>query len=64
VIGRHTHPQAAREVPPPPIATGIDYLKLLADQRDAEIPGHPIDFASLAQPDGEDRDNDQEGRDR
>ncbi|MDQ2898021.1 MAG: DDE-type integrase/transposase/recombinase [Actinomycetota bacterium] len=64
VIGRHTHPQAERELPPPPPApTGIDYLKLLADQRDAEIPGHPIDFASLAN-DGEDRDNDQEGPER
>ena len=70
VIGRHTHPQADREVPPPPAPTGIDYLKLLAQKRDAEIAGHPIDFASLTQPDGdgdgdgdgEDRDIDQEGR--
>jgi putative transposase len=63
VIGRHTHPQAERELPPPPTSTGIDYLKLLADKRDAEIPGRPIDFASLNQPDGdgEDRDNNQDG---
>ncbi len=54
VIGRHTHPQAAREIPPPPASTGIDYLKLLADQRDAELGGHQIDYASLT--DGEDRD--------
>ena len=66
VIGRHTHPQAERELPPPPASTGIDYLKLLAEKRDAEIAGHPIDFASLTQPDGdgdgEDRDINQEGR--
>jgi putative transposase len=62
VIGRHTHPQAERELPPPSAPTGIDYLKLLSDQRDAEIAGHPIDFASLAQPgqDGEDRDTNQQ----
>ena len=61
VIGRHTHPQAERELPSPPEPTGIDYLKLLADQRDAEIPGHPIDFASLTQTDG---DGDGDGEDR
>ena len=33
VIGRHTHPQAQREAPPTPTPTGIDYLKLLAEQR-------------------------------
>jgi putative transposase len=58
VIGRHTHPQAARELPPPPTGTGIDYLRLLADKRDAELGGHRIDYASL---DGDDRDINQEG---
>ena len=43
VIGRDTHPQAQRELPPPPTGTGIDYLKLLAEQRDAELGGHRID---------------------
>jgi putative transposase len=64
VIGRHTHPQAERELPPPPASTGIDYLKLLADKRDAELGGHRIDYASLTQPDqdGDDRDINQEGR--
>lgn len=55
VIGRHTHPQAQRELPPPPTPTGIDYLKLLAEKRDAELGGHRIDYASLTG-DGEDRD--------
>jgi putative transposase len=62
VIGRHTHPQAARELPPPPTGTGIDYLKLLADKRDAELRGHRIDYARLANNDG-DGDGDGEGRD-
>jgi putative transposase len=62
VIGRHTHPQAQREIAPPPAPTGIDYLKLLADKRDAELGGQRIDYASLAQAgDGED-DINQEGR--
>jgi putative transposase len=57
VIGRHTHPQAERQLPPPPTPTGIDYLRLLAEKRDAELGGHRIDYASL---DGEDRDINQE----
>jgi putative transposase len=60
VIGRHTHPQAERELPPPPTGTGIDYLRLLAEQRDAELGGHPIDYSALAEPDGEDRDTNQQ----
>jgi putative transposase len=61
-IGRHTHPQAERELPPPSTPTGIDYLKLLAERRDAELGGQRIDYASLTQPDGDgDGDIDQEG---
>ena len=61
VIGRHTHPQAQRELPPPPTGTGIDYLRLLAEQRDAELGGHPIDYSALAEPDGDgDRDPNQQ----
>src|SRR5579875_63038 len=60
VIGRHTHPQAQRELPPPPTPTGIDYLKLLAEQRDAELGGHRIDFASLTQTDGDGDDTNQQ----
>jgi hypothetical protein len=59
-IGRYTHPQAKRELPPPPTGTGIDYLKLLAEQRDAELGGHRIDYASLANNDG-DGDGDGDG---
>ena len=61
VIGRHTHPQAQRELPPPPTGTGIDYLRLLAEQRDAELGGHPIDYSALAELDGDgDRDPNQQ----
>ncbi len=64
-IGRHVHPQAARELPPPAAGTGIDYLKLLADKRDAELGGHPIDYASLANDgdDGDDGDDDDDDDD-
>lgn len=67
LIGRHTHPQAARELPPPRLATGIDYLKLLAVKRDAELSGQRIDFSGLTQHEGEhdgDRDRNQEGENR
>jgi len=64
IIGRHTHPQAQRELPPAPTGTGIDYLKLLADKRDAEIAGHRIDYSTLANHDGDgdgdDRDTNQQ----
>jgi putative transposase len=46
-IGRYTHPHADRELPPPPPSSGIDYLKLLAEKRDAELGGHRIDYSSL-----------------
>jgi putative transposase len=62
VIGRHTHPQAQRELPPPAAPTGIDYLKLLAAKRDAELGGQRIDYSSLTNDsDAEDRDINQEG---
>jgi putative transposase len=64
VIGRRTHPQAEREAPSPPTGTGIDYLKLLAEQRDAEWSGHRIDYSTLAQPGDGDGDGDGDGEDR
>jgi putative transposase len=57
-IGRRTHPQAQRELPPL-APTGLDYLKLLAEQRDAEWSGQRIDYSTLA-PDGGDGDGDGE----
>ena len=36
-IGRHSHPQARKEVAPAPAPTGIDYLGLLAERREAEL---------------------------
>jgi len=58
VIGRHTHPHAERELPPPTAPTGIDYLKLLADKRDAELGGQRIDYASLTNHDDSDGNGD------
>ena len=60
VIGRHTHPQAQRELPPPSAPTGIDYLKLLAERRDAELGGQRIDYASLTDDDDDDGDGDRD----
>jgi putative transposase len=60
VIGRHTHPQAESQLPPAPTPTGIDYLKLLAERRDAELGGQRIDFASLAKDGDGDGDGDEE----
>ena len=49
-ISRRTHPQARPDAAPPPAPTGIDYLRLLAEQRDRELGGAPIDYADLAAP--------------
>ena len=49
VIGRHTHPKARPDAAPPPAATGIDYLGLLADQHDRHLAAQarPIDYSAL-----------------
>jgi putative transposase len=47
VIGRHAHPAARPEAAPEPAPTGIDYLGLLADRRDAEL-ASAINYAQLA----------------
>ena len=44
VIGRHTHPKAKNDTAPP-AATGIDYLRLLDEQRAADQEGYRIDYA-------------------
>lgn len=53
-IGRHTHPRAKGQLAPPAVATGIDYLGLVAAQRDAELAGERIDYARLADADATD----------
>jgi putative transposase len=47
VIGRHSHPKARPEAAPAPVASGIDYLGLLAERHDAELAG-AINYAQLA----------------
>jgi putative transposase len=47
-ISRHVHPKARPEAAPAPTPTGIDYLGLVARQRQAELTGRRIDYAALA----------------
>jgi hypothetical protein len=49
-IGRHAHPQARKEAAPAPAPTGIDYLGLLAERREAELAegSGSIDYAQLS----------------
>jgi putative transposase len=58
VIGRRVHPKARSAPAPPPAPSGIDYLGLLAAQRDAEQAGHQIDYRSLADADANTNTND------
>jgi len=46
-ISRHTHPKARPESTPAVVPTGIDYLGLVAAQREAELRGRRIDYAGL-----------------
>ena len=46
-IGRHAHPMARPEAAPTPVPTGIDYLALLAERRDAELAAS-INYAQLS----------------
>jgi putative transposase len=48
-IGRHSHPQARPEAAPAPAPTGIDYLGLLAERRDAEL-ARSINYSQLSVP--------------
>ena len=45
-IGRHSHPQARKEAARAPAPTGIDYLALLAERREAEL-ARSINYAQL-----------------
>jgi len=49
VIGRHSHPRARAEATAAPAPTGIDYLGLLAERRDAEL-ARAINYAQLTLP--------------
>jgi putative transposase len=49
-IGRHSHPKARPEAAPPPAPTGIDYLGLLAQRREAELAESIIDYSQLSLP--------------
>jgi putative transposase len=62
-IGRHTHPRARPEAQPPPAPTGIDYLGLVAAQRDLDLRGDPIDYAGMAERRRADERDDAEERD-
>jgi hypothetical protein len=59
VIGRHSHPQARPAAPAPAPATGIDYLRMIAQAHRAEQ-GAAIEFQALADdqahPDGSQED--------
>jgi len=64
-IGRHSHPKARPEAAPEPAPTGIDYLGLLAQRRQAELAESIIDYSQLSLPSNEppiaqDNDNDKE----
>lgn len=48
-ISRHVHPKARPEAAPQPTPTGIDYLGLVARQREAELEGRRIDYAALSE---------------
>ena len=49
-IGHHSHPKARPEAAPSPAPTGIDYLGLLAQRRDAELAKSIINYSQLALP--------------
>lgn len=51
-IGRHVHPHAAADQPPPAPTTGINYLELVEAAHTADLAGR-IDYAELPAPPGE-----------
>lgn len=51
-IGRHVHPHAAADQPPPAPATGINYLELVEAAHTADL-ARRIDYAELPAPPGE-----------
>lgn len=51
-IGRHVHPHAGADQPPPAPATGINYLELVEAAHTADL-ARRIDYAELPAPPGE-----------
>jgi len=50
-IGKHVHPKAVVDAPPPPAPTGIDYLRLIATRHDRAL-GQRLQYAQLSDPTG------------
>jgi len=48
-IGRHVHPKAAADAAPPPVPTGIDYLRLV-QTRHTHALGQRLRYAQLSDP--------------
>ena len=48
-IGRHVHPKAVADAPPPPVPTGIDYLRLI-QTRHTHALGQRLQYAQLSDP--------------
>ena len=48
-IGRHVHPKAHADTPPPGAPTGIDYLRLVADRHTRAL-GEQLQYARLSDP--------------
>jgi putative transposase len=48
-IGRHVHPKAVADAPPPPVATGIDYLRLIQTRHTRAL-GERLQYAQLTDP--------------
>jgi putative transposase len=48
-IRRHVHPKARADTPPPPVPTGIDYLRLIEDRHTASL-GARLHYVHLADP--------------
>jgi putative transposase len=46
-IRRHVHPKAQADTPPPPVPTGIDYLRLIEDRHTRSL-GTRLHYAHLA----------------
>jgi putative transposase len=48
-IGRHVHPKAVADAPPPPVPTGIDYLQLIQTRHTRAL-GQRLQYAQLSDP--------------